>query len=120
MNFKEVFSPVYGISIGKFYVGYTKKVIDGTPSFVEFSAEDVLKKKSGLIGFYHTHPKYAYYYSSTDYNTMEAWTDCLGKNLLCIIQPEGYKPLGYWFERDDRGMVEGKCFKVGRFVIGIK
>jgi len=42
-------------------------------------------KYGNVIGFFHTHPKGCAGPSGTDIRTMTGWCQCLGKDLLCVI-----------------------------------
>lgn len=70
----------------------TKKVgfqTQNTLAQVEFDYKIVYKYEDDpneeIVGFFHTHPRGCDYMSITDVNTMNAWTKCLGRRLLCEI-----------------------------------
>ena len=44
-------------------------------------------------------------YSQTDSGTMEAWVDCLGKDLLCLIQGETLS--AWWWSKEYDQMMLG-------------
>ncbi|MFW5793974.1 MAG: hypothetical protein ACOCV1_00590 [Bacillota bacterium] len=39
-----------------------------------------------VIGFYHTHPVNCNYMSDIDIETMTAWRNCFGRDLICLIK----------------------------------
>jgi hypothetical protein len=60
----------------------------GEETSVLFDGERVLKReeaKGDVLGFYHTHPEGCLEPSGRDDRTMDAWTFCFGKSLLCVI-----------------------------------
>ena len=60
----------------------------GEETSVLFDGERVLKReeaKGDVVGFYHTHPEGFLQPSGRDDRTMDAWTFCFGKPLLCVI-----------------------------------
>lgn len=112
----EIYRTVYGFKLGKYYFGYLTDDEEGSPCQVSFDAEKVLANRHNLIGFYHTHPNMTARPSALDQQTMEAWTDCLGMNLLCAI--EGVDGLyGWWYEKDVHFKYM-KCKKFGRIIVG--
>lgn len=116
----EIFSPVYGISFFKFYIGFKGKTVEGHPSRVNFDAVKMMKRRRYLLGFYHTHPGSSTLFSTTDSKTMEAWCSALGKNLICLIAADGRPTAGWWFNykegKFDIGPVrDGKRFVWGRY-----
>lgn len=52
-----------------------------------------------VVGFYHTHPKGCLFYSSTDIQTMGAWTKALNRKLLCVIESDN-QIKSWWFFPD--------------------
>jgi len=103
---REVFSPIYGMSHDELYIGQlNKQLVVGEVASVSFNAQDVLDDADILLGFYHTHPHTIGWYSQIDHQTMEAWCNCLGKDLLCVIQ--GIDGLRFWlFQKDKVAFVE--------------
>lgn len=92
----EEFYAIYGMWCGGYYFGRLENYRIGEPSQVGFSHNDVMKNRSRLIGFYHTHPSGIQLPSQTDYNTMMGWCAALGRNLLCAIE-EGGGTLHMWW-----------------------
>jgi len=80
----------------------------GTTVSVMFDDEFVQKRHThnkDVIGFLHLHPGMHAVPSSRDDRTMAAWTTCLGKSLLCLI--EGVDGLrGWWYDEDEPEPVE--------------
>jgi hypothetical protein len=61
---------------------------EGTPVNVEFDYNKVYEiedRDKSVIGFCHTHPGFTATPSMRDHATMNAWVQCLGKSLICII-----------------------------------
>ena len=61
----------------------------GEFSSVEFDYNTMMKLTDNgkkLLGFWHTHPNWTSSPSWTDFDTMNAWTSMLGKNLQCLIE----------------------------------
>jgi hypothetical protein len=92
----------------------------GTPVSVNFDAEYVLnheEKKGNVLGFYHTHPGMIAYPSGRDFRTMNAWTNCFGKPLVCLIEGiDGLK--GYWFIDDEQPIKVCRVEEMGTLFIG--
>jgi hypothetical protein len=67
---------------------------------VEFDGPAVLareERRHDVIGFLHTHPRFAASPSRRDVVTMQAWVSAFGKPLLCLIRgADGLK--GYRFD----------------------
>jgi hypothetical protein len=60
----------------------------GSSTSVDFDWQQVLTREEKLgdvIGFYHTHPARFRSPSKRDDKTMDAWSTCFGKPLLCLI-----------------------------------
>jgi proteasome lid subunit RPN8/RPN11 len=70
---------------------------------VEFDWTKVIRREEtfrDVLGFFHTHPQGLTRPSRRDVRTMQAWCDCLGKPLLCIIGEPGSADMqihGYLF-----------------------
>lgn len=59
----------------------------GTNASVSVDFNTAWKMRSGLLGFYHTHPFWASAYpSERDQQTMFSWVVALGKPLVCAIK----------------------------------
>ncbi len=61
---------------------------EGSTNQVEFSHDWVLQRNEDVgdvVGFYHTHPSGFLDPSEKDVQTMQAWTGCFGRPLLCLI-----------------------------------
>jgi proteasome lid subunit RPN8/RPN11 len=75
----------------------------GSPVSVEFDWTKVIRREEtfrDVLGFFHTHPQGLTRPSRRDVRTMQAWCDCLGKPLLCIIGEPGSADMqihGYLF-----------------------
>jgi hypothetical protein len=72
----------------------------GTPSSVDFDWQRVLTREENLgdvVGFYHTHPSGFTTPSSRDDKTMDGWSTCFGKPLLCLIA-EGDQVNGWIYD----------------------
>ncbi|GAH27138.1 unnamed protein product [marine sediment metagenome] len=69
--------------------GRLVKKITGESASVEFDWQWSLnreEKKGDILGFWHTHPDGSLKPSTRDRKTMQAWVNCFGKSLLCVIQ----------------------------------
>lgn len=92
----------------------------GTPVSVAFNANHVVSRESiygDVLGFYHTHPQMQATPSSTDYKTMNAWRNCLGKDLICLI--DGVNGLKTYYWLGDDAWYSGKTFKFENFFFGL-
>jgi len=75
----------------------------GSAVRVEFDWTVVMERedaKGDVLGFYHTHPRGHTRPSRRDIRTMQAWCDCLGKPLLCILgipEADNFEIFGYLF-----------------------
>lgn len=82
----------------------------GTRSSVDFDWQKVLNREEKLgdvIGFYHTHPNGFKSPSARDDKTMDAWSTCFGKPLLCVISES--KNISGWIydaQKDSKTQVE--------------
>lgn len=75
----------------------------GSFSSVEFDWGWAMRReeeKGDVLGFYHTHPGGLERPSARDVRTMQAWSSCFGKPLLCIIRCD--KGLTAFVFRGDR------------------
>ena len=101
---------IIGEKRDKVWAGRLQLRKEGTPTSVSFDWAQVLVREESfgdVLGFYHTHPTSAPYPSPRDVRTMQAWTTCFGKPLLCVIESRGLL-VGYLFEPT------GQCKPVGR------
>lgn len=93
---------------------------EGGPANVSFDYKNVISRESrygDVIGFYHTHPgQIPSYVSSIDIETMDAWVDTLGKNLLCLIDGANGLKTFYWLGNNH--FLMGDSFKDGENFIG--
>ena len=93
---------------------------EGQPAEVVFDYAQVIQRddtKHDVVGFFHTHPQMSYLPSSTDYDTMGAWTNCLGKPLVCVIKGcNGIR--AHWFIDDETKPITQWTKKIGSFFIG--
>ena len=112
---------ILGQLIGACWFGRLVYLTEGEPSEVEFNAEQILERdfrKRDVIGFVHTHPNSQALPSATDQGTMHAWVTALGKPLVCGIHGnDGLKSFVY--AEDESNAVQGRIFRVGRFVWGV-
>lgn len=77
----------------------------GEPASVDFDWHKVLtreEKKGDVVGFYHTHPNGLKSPSARDDRTMDAWSTCFGKPLLCLIS-DGDGIGGWVYDADKDG-----------------
>lgn len=92
---------------------------EGEPVRVNFDAAYVMRREEthgDVIGFLHTHPHMLASPSSVDYNTMEAWTLCFGKKLLCGIH--GIDGLRFHVFHNDKFEEIDRFIKVGSRLVG--
>ena len=88
---------------GPFCIGHKMQPTEGAPTRVEFDHDWVIRRdeSSGdIIGFLHTHPSGSLEPSQRDVDTMQAWTSCLGKSLVCLIQCDA-EIVGFTFVDDN-------------------
>ncbi len=122
INPNEESGVLVGSRKGDIWLGRLYKRRQGGPSSVEFDWSWVLEreeKRGDVIGFWHTHPFGFDGPSHRDIRTMQAWVNCLGKPLLCLIEvPES---LGaYSFETgEDSGRFLGEVQRFERGVVVI-
>ena len=94
----------------------------GQPTTVEFDPDWVIRRDESwqdVVGFLHTHPSGNVGLSRRDIDTMQAWTSCLGRPLLCLIAADD-KIAGYQFEDDEcTGQLVKECelFSCDRVVV---
>ena len=97
------------------------KPTEGAPASVAFDAKFVLEQEEGgknIVGFYHTHPSFNATPSDRDDRTMGAWVNCLGKNLVCVIDGvDGLK--AWWYFNDEDPPVEYQVKKNDKIIFGI-
>lgn len=93
---------ITGDSDDRLWWGHRRHISNGAPTSVAFNPYWVLNRdeeKGDVLGFLHTHPSFPAAPSDRDRRTMNAWTTCLGKDLLCLIfGVDGLK--GWWYEFD--------------------
>ena len=80
---------IVGIRRGRLWIGRRIEMWIGNQSSVAFDWRLVLSReeqRGDVLGWYHTHPVWGATPSKADTDTMWAWTDCLGKDLLCVIE----------------------------------
>ena len=79
---------LYGLRIGKFFVGYKKYHSKGTAGNVFFDYKTA--SNPFVIGWKHTHPGIkSIHPSSTDNKTMRSWVKSIYKAFLCGIHCNG-------------------------------
>jgi len=74
-----------------------------------------------VIGFLHTHPDGLPEPSARDDKTMQAWSSCFGKELLCVIESDR-KMRGWIYcadNEDARQSARVTCFK-GNWLVAIE
>jgi len=114
------FCEVYYLLVGN--GGKVVRKIDNrtnnNPAEVKFDYQAVYEredKHKDVVGFLHTHP-YGYKEpSATDVATMKAWTSCLGKPLICIIDCTS-RTLCYTFSKDGACSEPTECKKMGNLI----
>ena len=96
----------------------------GEPHQVAFDANEVVQReeaKGDVVGFLHTHPNMLAVPSARDLKTMQAWTSCFGKPLLCLIDgSDGLQ--GYLYTDDESDGIKldtVEAFPRG-FLIGVE
>lgn len=119
----EVYQAIVGGKFGKLWWGRGLDCsnTEGTPGSVAFDPQIVVDREDNegdFVGFWHTHPSFPAAPSSTDYQTMGAWTLSLGRPLLCLIEgTDGLK--AHWFINDETRHKTGWVKKIGDLYIGI-
>lgn len=97
----------------------------GLPASVAFDynrvleIEDAHKAGNGppLLGWAHTHPHWLATPSSTDDATMHAWTDCLGRDLLCCIHgTDGWR--AWWYMKNQSAPKEVSIMRFSKNFFG--
>jgi hypothetical protein len=107
---------------GAIWLGRLCQKRQGEAASVDFDWSWVLareEKRGDVIGFWHTHPFGLAGPSRRDVRTMQAWVDCLGKPLLCLIEVPG-RIAPYLFgsgEEAGRSLAEAQRFERGRLVV---
>lgn len=96
-NFKENCWIIYGFKRNNFLYGYQVHESTGGIASVDFNWEKIIKHKSKVIGFNHTHLT-GLAPSSIDDTTMAGWVKTLGKPLICGIL-ENKEQAMYLYER---------------------
>jgi hypothetical protein len=96
--------------------------LEGQPFQVSFNSiyDHVVSRETiyrDVIGFYHTHPNMPATPSSTDYETMNQWSDVLGKDVLCLIH--GSDGLKTYLWLGDSKYKTGKTIKLGNRFMGV-
>ncbi|MBX9668702.1 MAG: Mov34/MPN/PAD-1 family protein [Candidatus Obscuribacterales bacterium] len=75
----------------------------GSPVSVDFDWQKVMDReetRGDVVGFFHTHPKGLNSPSARDKKTMNAWSTCFGKPLLCLID-DGHGTYGWIYNAQD-------------------
>ena len=86
---KEICYIILGKQRPRLTRGKLVKKTTGNSHSVKFDWDWVLKReeqKGDVIGFWHTYPDGNTKPSKRDRKTMEAWINCFGKSLYCVIQ----------------------------------
>lgn len=117
VKFNEECWIIYGSIHCKWACGKLIYESSGGPGSVDFNWEKVIKDRHKIIGFNHTHPKWAEFPSSIDEWTMTGWVKALGKPLLCGIKSD--KQNFYVFKRENYKIIcEQKPFIIkGSFIL---
>lgn len=120
MKDNEVYQGLVGGRHGKFWWGRGFWDAEGQPASVHFDYQLVLDRwleHRDVVGFYHTHPHFTARPSSTDYQTMGAWTVTLGCPLVCLIEgTDGLK--AHWFIDDETSHITGWVRRVAGLFVG--
>ena len=83
-SFSEQCWFIYGLRLGRIYIGFLKYHSKGTAGSVDFDWHKALTPL--LIGWYHSHPGRKFLTpSSIDDRTMRSWIKATNKKLLCGI-----------------------------------
>jgi proteasome lid subunit RPN8/RPN11 len=120
MKTNEEYLALLGGIVGNYWWGIGQWGKEGSPGHVDFDYNLVLKQEEenkNVIGFFHTHPMSFASPSTTDYDTMGAWTVCFGKPLVCCIKGiNGHK--AHWFIDDEKEHVTGWARRFGNIWVG--
>ena len=87
----------------------------GEPASVDFEWQKVLtreEERGDVVGFFHTHPHGLKSPSARDDRTMNSWSTCFGKPLLCLID-DGDGINGWVYDADKE--TEKKIAEVQKF-----
>jgi len=96
-EFKENCWIIYGFKKNNILYGYQIHESTGSLTSVDFNWKKILKYRSRIIGFNHTHLS-GLMPSSIDDNTMAGWVKALGKPLICGVR-ENKEQSMYLYER---------------------
>lgn len=117
MNIEECFVLMAKFRAGRFWVARPDKYTTGEPASVRFDPDYIWENRKRLLGWWHTHPHWTAYPSSTDYQTMHAQVCSIGKPLLCVIEgTDGLR--AWWFFDDESFAVEGSIWRRGNTYVG--
>jgi proteasome lid subunit RPN8/RPN11 len=103
-RFIETSSYLTGTRSGKVWTCRMHFLNRGSLVRVEFDWTKVIRREEAfgdVLGFFHTHPRGLTRPSGRDVRTMQAWCDCFGKPLLCLIgitEPDDMEIHGYLFQ----------------------
>lgn len=126
MSLKEDFVEdcwfMYGLRIGRFFLGFLYYSCHGTEASVTFDWQGMPPKT--LIGWYHTHPGIkSLMPSSMDDQTMRSWVRGLGRPFLCGIICHGEQRCFLYYKKREgkKSSVKHDLLNsaiVGKVVIG--
>jgi hypothetical protein len=89
---KETFFLLTGRQQNGIWLARLSSRQEGNEISVKFDGRQVLsreEKYGDIVGFYHSHPPGFLAPSKRDHDTMNAWSFCFGKALLCVIAADG-------------------------------
>ncbi|MEJ2736133.1 MAG: Mov34/MPN/PAD-1 family protein [Anaerolineae bacterium] len=116
----EISYVLIGQRRGRIWVGRLRQRQTGQPANVEFDWSWVLEREErwgDVLGFYHTHPAGTAAPSERDVRTMRAWTSCLGKPLLCLIESDNALAAHLFASDEDSGQALDEVERFPRNVI---
>ncbi len=104
---------IYGIRLGRFFLGFTVYHAAGSAGHVEFDWKKAMHPN--LLGWIHTHPSgFGAGPSETDNSTMRGWVRGRGKPMICIIKCDDTKGC-YEYSRWSDGYIGKNDIKVRFF-----
>lgn len=113
-DFQECCWFLWGVRIGKYFIGWLQFHSRGEPASVEFNWEKGISKF--LLGWFHTHPEgYGLSPSQTDQKTMRGWVRTLERPLICGIRDlQEYKTYIFFRFKDSQicyKTIQSKIFR---------
>ncbi len=88
----------------------------GSPASVDFDWQRVMDReetRGDVVGFFHTHPMGFNSPSARDNKTMNAWSTCFGKPLLCLID-DGNGTNGWIYDAHEERVTKASKIAVFR------